>query len=651
MPVAAIAIAAAVVPIVVAAVRALSRGYVALGDNSLLLIRIRDVGTEHNPQLGTWSSASLVSDTPMNNPGPLLFDLIALPVRLLGGPVGLVVGVSTLNAACVIGAVLVARRVAGDLGAALVGVAACGIAWTMGSELLIDVWQPHVLMLPFLCFLVLAWGTATGHLGLLPVALGIGSLLVQTHLSYAFLVPVLILVAMAAAASDLRRIRTDDDGWPVVRRRAGRVGLTGAVVLALAWIQPLLEQLTSPGDGNVTRLLSASGGDQVTLGPSLGVRLVATVVSLPPWWARWGFDDAVPPAGLTSSGVAEPLVGSIPGFWVSLASLLVLLGVLGAALVVARRRSDRVAGRLLAITLGAVLVPLVTALITPVSPIGLSAHQMRWLWPISAAVMVTIALVAVRAWGQERRAVVVALALAVVLGVANLPTAVRPHGPTADRAKTGAAQELTAQLGALEGRGTLLFDPEPLRFAEPWSGPVLADLQRRGVPIVVEDEVFVRQLGESRRNDGRARERFFIVDGSAAKAERPGAERVAFVSGLDDEEAAELADLEGEVETIAEERGIRLTPKGRRASEQVLGIAPEELEPGGDGTVLTAYGWLASGIRRGLVDVEGPDEDALRRYVELQSAQIFVAVFVAPIEPSAPSDGASDPGEVEDGTG
>src|SRR5918997_2617258 len=61
------------VPIVVATVRALVAGWQPLGDNGILLVRARDVGTSHNPLLGSWTSASLVLDTHVNNPGPPTF--------------------------------------------------------------------------------------------------------------------------------------------------------------------------------------------------------------------------------------------------------------------------------------------------------------------------------------------------------------------------------------------------------------------------------------------------------------------------------------------------------------------------------------------------------------------------------------------------
>ena len=61
-----------------------------MGDQALLEIRARDVLTAHHPLLGTASSAALNRDqvVPLNHPGPLMFDVLALPVRLFGGGPG-----------------------------------------------------------------------------------------------------------------------------------------------------------------------------------------------------------------------------------------------------------------------------------------------------------------------------------------------------------------------------------------------------------------------------------------------------------------------------------------------------------------------------------------------------------------------------------
>ena len=69
--------AMAVLPIVVAAVRAIAQHWRPIGDNALLYIRVVDVGTKHHPWLGSWTSASLSVGENMNNPGPIYQDLAA----------------------------------------------------------------------------------------------------------------------------------------------------------------------------------------------------------------------------------------------------------------------------------------------------------------------------------------------------------------------------------------------------------------------------------------------------------------------------------------------------------------------------------------------------------------------------------------------
>jgi hypothetical protein len=182
---------AALVPVVVAAVRAVDRGWIPVTDNALITIRARDVLTDHHPLLGTWSSASATTGTDFNNPGPLLFDLLALPARIVEGGAGVAVAVALLNVVSVIGIGVFARRRGGDV----VGIAAlavtAGLTWAMGSEVLYEPWQPHSLLLPFLCFMVLCWSVACGDLVALPLAVVAGSLVLQTHLSYGILVPAL----------------------------------------------------------------------------------------------------------------------------------------------------------------------------------------------------------------------------------------------------------------------------------------------------------------------------------------------------------------------------------------------------------------------------------------------------------------------------
>ncbi|HEX6568302.1 MAG TPA: hypothetical protein VF015_04025, partial [Acidimicrobiales bacterium] len=244
------ALVAVNLPIVVATVRALARGWQPVGDNGILLVRARDVGTSHNPLLGSWTSASLVLDNHVNNPGPLYFDAVAPAVRLLGPWVGLAVGVMLVNMAASSLAVVAARRLTGAESMVAVAVAVVGLQWALGSALLFDMWQPNALVLPFFAFLVVVAVLATGDLAMAPWVVGLGSLIVQTHMSHTVLVAVLTVVGAALCVWARRR-----SGPTTAWRRP--LAWAGAVAV-LAWVQPLVEQFTSPGEGNLSRIADAT---------------------------------------------------------------------------------------------------------------------------------------------------------------------------------------------------------------------------------------------------------------------------------------------------------------------------------------------------------------------------------------------------------
>jgi hypothetical protein len=98
----------------------------------------------------------------------------------------------------------------------------------------------------------------------------------------------------------------------------------------------------------------------------------------------------------------------------------------------------------------------------------------------------------------------------------------------------------------------LLFDPSTLRFAEPYSGPLLAALADAGIPYVTDDDGFVHQLGERRRlrcpvrapAECGVRVRMTLVTGPDAYDTPAGSDRALFVPGLDRSQAAAFAGLE-----------------------------------------------------------------------------------------------------------
>ena len=129
----------------------------------------------------------------------------------------------------------------------------------------------------------------------------------------------------------------------------------------------------------------------------------------------------------------------------------------------------------------------------------------------------------------------------------------------------------------------MLFDVSTLRFAEPYSGPVLAALARDGVDVVVSDEGMVRQLGERRRADGDETRRLVLIEGPATRDPPPGARQVALVEGLDRGEQGELDRLRPEVLDLARRDGLVLNESGVAAA--AAGRIPFErtvLAPGAD---------------------------------------------------------------------
>lgn len=181
--IAGLSVLAALLPGLVASARAVAGDWLPISDNAYFAIRAHDVLSGQVPLLGMATSVSLEAERALSHPGPLLFDLLAVPVTLLASANGIAIGIGLLNAAMIVGLALVSFRIGG---AGLVVVAmlpTAALCWSMGSELLFDPWQPHSLLLPFLCWLFLVWGMTTGDV-ILPWAAAVGSLIVQSHISY-----------------------------------------------------------------------------------------------------------------------------------------------------------------------------------------------------------------------------------------------------------------------------------------------------------------------------------------------------------------------------------------------------------------------------------------------------------------------------------
>jgi hypothetical protein len=508
-------VAVVIAPIAVAVVRALEDQWFPIGDSALLYLRARDVLTSHHPLLGSWTSASLTVGENMNNPGAMYDDLIAPTSRLLPFSSAAAIGVGALNALCVIGIAGAARAIGGWAMQRWALLAAAALAWIMGSELLIDIWQAHALLLPFLLYLVLMVGLASGQARWLPWVAAVASLLVQTHISYVYVLAVVTATALAIAVVT---------HWPVPWHRwraalRSRLGVVTLVVLAACWAQPVWEQLFGAGEGNLARLLTNASGGAVKLGAGVATRFSAVVLAAPVWRLRSGFSTLIPPTA-TANGphgtfidVTKPLLGGAPA-----AALLVTVVVLLAGLALLTRRAGRptVSAACWLAVGGVVGAPVALSLVT----VGdlFAQHHVRWMWAFGAfldvVVLWAVVELVVARWPRARTVGgLVPVVLTVVLAIAAIPFFAQRQGPVADYSAMPAARRVMRELGSLRSSAPLVYDTSNLRVFEPYSSTVMMRLQELGIEFRVTDPAMVRQLGDGRRADGSERTTIYQLQG------------------------------------------------------------------------------------------------------------------------------------------
>jgi hypothetical protein len=346
-----------------------------------------------------------------------------------------------------------------------------------------------------------------------------------------------------------------------VRSRTARpYGAAAAVVLVVCWTQPLIEQFTSTGDGNLTLLVrSATESRAPTAGFGFGASAVAAVATLPPWWFRPSFSDTFRPGW------------DAPSLTTALASLAVLAVVFAVCAWVARRHRDHVSLSALAVAAAAMLLGIVTAARSPETVFGkFQIHTLRWAWPVAAFVFFAVGIIVVRRLTSVVRSAAVVGTLAVVTVVfaaLNLPTANIGLGPTTFTYALPATRQLEKKMGALEGQGPFLID-DVFRgtFADPYGAAVLAELQRRGVDFVAADHGLVRLFGPARRFNGRnARSALLLRISDATRTPPPGTHRVVLAEGLSRADQRELDRLESEISAYIDQGRLRLNRRGQAA--------------------------------------------------------------------------------------
>jgi hypothetical protein len=545
------AVGLATVPVLIAAARGIGRHWVPTGDNAYSAVRAHDVFGGPVPLLGTWSSTSLFTGHQVNHPGPLQFDLLAVPVLALGHDAGTALGIALVNAAS-IAAIgwLMARRLGPAM--AVLGMAACGLlAWSLGPVILYDPWSQHAPLVPFALFLVATWMVLAGDVVALTVLVVSGSYALQTHLSYIILIPAFTALAFGAVVWRLLA------AWRA-RHRLDRRGLAwlavGLGIGLVCWLQPLVEQATSPGEGNITALWRSAGARADTVGQGVALRMLGGTVAVPPAWLPPSFGS--PSFRLDGHGLPTGLAAA------GLAALVLALAVLGAR---ARRRGSTAVVAGTAVALAAVVLGYVTTVLAPMH-YGVAPHYVRWMWPLGMVVWLVLAVAVVEELMTARPRLSPARVAGAALMVAAV-SAVAVAVPTTDNSGSSprwtadAARVLRRELvPALDGRPVLVDLAYDVTTGA--VGPSLfSAFQDAGIPFYVDQPALVRQLGDARRfSPGDADVGIVVRGGPIAMQHNLDEVPIASWSALSTKTEADRARLREQVISVLGRRGLRLAP-------------------------------------------------------------------------------------------
>src|ERR1035437_3772985 len=127
----------AAVPVMVSTVRALRWGWLPAGDQANIATRAYDVFTSRTPLLGLHSDLSYLTHHDVYSLGPMLFWLLALPARFTS-PGSMVLTMGLVNAASIVGVVVLAARRGGHLLMFIAAIAVILMTRSLTPELLHD---------------------------------------------------------------------------------------------------------------------------------------------------------------------------------------------------------------------------------------------------------------------------------------------------------------------------------------------------------------------------------------------------------------------------------------------------------------------------------------------------------------------------------
>jgi len=602
-----LALGGALVPFVLAVVRAATRHWIPVGDAAYFTVRSRDVFTNHSPLVGAWSSGSSVVGVAVNNLGPLQLDLLA-PFTTVAPYLGTAVGSASINAGSVAIVWLVAHRLLRPLLVVVVMAGTTMFVATLGLAWLIDARQQYAMVIPFLALLWVSAAMWAGVGSAVPTGLALGSLVLQTHFTYAYQTLALTGVGILGFVLVGRR--------PTGGRPRVRVGRLSAAVVALCWLQPALDQLF--GHGNLGRVLGPARNRQAGAGISAGVQTVAGGSLIPPFWFPGSIGDFLQPYDGVTIGLAIFAVL----MWAAVSAAVAWLG---------WRSGQKAVTALGAAGVIGLAGALAAAALIPVSSFGLVPQNYFWVWSLGSFLTVGLAAGVLSVPAVHARLVTTSArsrrAGAGAVMVATVAIAAWPRYPVASVARDETEAErvgrpLRIQLSAALASGlvddTVEVDLSRAFFGNNYPFVMLVELQRAEIEFRFPPENRnLDRFGRSRCAPGGEYQRILLIAGSGQRL-ASGSVVLAEVVGIDDDELAEHVALQHRFGELLRSGVVTIDFDAITAT---LGEPVDEAAE-----VIAIPGRPAAGLARsldhwrswGFVDVPPTEREAFDRWFDLE---------------------------------
>ena len=556
----AVALVATILPVWVAAWRVASSGFPPMGDAALTVTRAHDVFTAHPPLVGMPAASGAFGDTVTSFPGPLQLYALAGPVKLFGNVWGTPIAMGALSTLWIVLAAWMLWRCHGR-GTATAGVALLGVfAWSIGIGYLVDPVPATMLIFPLVPFLLVAWCATTGDPPALVAAAVIGNFLWLDHLILVVVVPVVLAVAVIGHLLAVKRPARAATATADEPRHRWRGVVVAAIVSVAMWTPTLIAEATRR-PGNLELLVQSSGHERAVVGSwSFSVHVLIGLIATPPFWLRGSFDQ--PPFHNVPG--APTVAGASTAFDVVVG--LVLAVVFLALLVATHRRGERTAFWGLTVAIAALVAAVPTIYSTP-TRFGIAGY-VRPLWGVAAFVWFVVGYSLWRLTHQRlsrfgERAVWALAALAVVVGLGNLPTGTRGYVPddvataSVDRLHQAVADHLS------DGR-PLALRTRPDYVTQGYFGALVLALRSAGTDFCVQAGS-PPLAGVAECGDRRRRVVGLAVSDDASPETFRSASTIAAIALWSSQDQRQFADLDARVGSLLErDRPVALSRAGRR---------------------------------------------------------------------------------------